>query len=115
MSLAYITFYYSIFGFLVGSSAIASAIASFYCLLITIILGLKYGFSGVAVGVVTWVLCILLILAYFHTKKKLERKSIGEWKQFFIFAGTSLLGVFLGWLGYQIFPQLHPDVWLSLN
>ncbi|WP_353932271.1 hypothetical protein WJM97_06715 [Okeanomitos corallinicola TIOX110] len=33
-------------------------------------------------------------------------------KQFFIVAGTSLLGVFLGWLGYQFFPQLHPDIWL---
>jgi len=93
-------------------SAGASAFASIYCLLVTRLLGLKYGWSGIAFGVVIWILCILFIFAYVHAKKKLEQKSIGEWKQFFIVAGTSLLGVFLGWLGYQFFPQLHPNIWL---
>ncbi|NET72820.1 MAG: hypothetical protein F6K62_18380, partial [Sphaerospermopsis sp. SIO1G2] len=96
-------------------SADASVIA--YCLFIMVILGLKYGWPGVGVGVgvgvVIWILCILFILAYSNTKKKLEEEAIGEDQQFFIVAGTSLLGVFLGWLGYQFFPQLHPDVWLG--
>ncbi|NET70519.1 MAG: hypothetical protein F6K62_05880 [Sphaerospermopsis sp. SIO1G2] len=172
-SLAYITLYYSIFGFIVGSStftsafpfafasagqfanalasnskrysasafllafaifititnssasafvssiAVASAFAGIrniniaitiaiaYCLLLTIILGLEDGWIGVAVGVVTWILCILFILAYFYTKKKLEKESVSESDKFCIIAGASLLGVFLGWVGYQIFPFIN--------
>ncbi|MBC5795350.1 hypothetical protein H5968_09360 [Sphaerospermopsis sp. LEGE 00249] len=94
------------------AGAFASVYASAYSLFITIILGLKYGLSGVVFGIIKWILCILFILAYFDAKKKLEKESIGKWKQFFIYAGTSLLGIFLGWLGYQFFPQLHPDIWL---
>ncbi|MBD2442016.1 serine/threonine protein kinase [Dolichospermum sp. FACHB-1091] len=86
------------------SNANANAIASFSCLLITIILGVNYGWSGLAVSIVIWILCIFCIFAYTSANKKLEQQSLSKWKQFFTYAATSSIGLFLGWLLYQLFP-----------
>ncbi|NET01825.1 MAG: protein kinase [Sphaerospermopsis sp. SIO1G1] len=171
LSLGYITFYYSIFGFLLGLStititcaityaiassfggtlaiillplfstlidpsmgmsmiafyiteffaftiAIASAlpigraytVSSIYCLFINILLGVENDRSAVLTCILTWILCILFIFTYNCVDKQLKKQSIREDNQEFILAGASLLGVFLGWLVYQLFPQLYLNI-----
>jgi serine/threonine protein kinase len=74
------------------------------CLFFNVMLGLRFGWLGVAGGILLWILCVLFLLAYFSAKKKLEKQSFSTWKQSFIYTVTSSLGVFLGWLVYQNFP-----------
>jgi hypothetical protein len=75
-------------------------------LLLTVGVGLKFGWLGVVWGIVPWILCIFFLFAYRSAKEKLEKQFFNEWKKFFIYASTSSLGLFLGWLVYQIFPVL---------
>ena len=50
-----------------------------------------------------FVSAVIFLFAYPRAKRDLT-KSLSKWHSFGILAGTSLLGLFLGWLTYQILP-----------
>jgi serine/threonine-protein kinase len=50
-----------------------------------------------------FVSAVIFLFAYPRAKRDLT-KSLSKWHSFGILAGTSLLGLFLGWLTYQFFP-----------
>ena len=58
--------------------------------------------AGLA-GIIIFCINIVLVFIYVTVTQKFEN-CLSKWHQFLLLLGTSWLGIFLGWLFYQIFP-----------